>query len=525
MKKNNQNPSEWSAILHNSFNLTGIIFLTVILAENSTNDSFWSVFPLAMSFIYGILSGLMYRENSKYILFKKSFWIVLLVMIWIFILAGILSVEKEDIDFWEYLNIAIRGGYSFVLDGIIYFLVLFLVGYAISVFLKTLRNLILKLFDYATKHETKSEDKFAIFHWSLILTVFCASLLILFEDSLLTLLVFLSTGSSLYGILSGIFRKKEAKSALLRKPFAIFFVTLILLILVLPPIIIAREKEYLGSLTEELLMSATMVAMAELTCAVIPFIFGLLLGNIVGLVFFIYNKFIDFFNKNIIYNSIYRIFIKLVIISVSGIYIGTVWLWISLLIFDGFYSPIYVFGLHNQDKYYQNHIGKELVKYGQEYEINDINTLNWKSYEDNENKFQFKYPENLKVKIANSSNVLYYLDFNDHDNNLCSVEVDYGSIGVSRIWLPEIRSGLDYDIKNNNEDELWYFYSKDGKIFNIHSTKFKKRVSGEYGNYQFTSAKFISDEETDKFVKISDGGNKCPEYLIKGILGTFEFVK
>ncbi|KKP63798.1 MAG: hypothetical protein UR60_C0039G0001, partial [Candidatus Moranbacteria bacterium GW2011_GWF2_34_56] len=40
MIKNNQNPNEWLIILHNSFNLFGVIFLTVIWAENSIDDSF-----------------------------------------------------------------------------------------------------------------------------------------------------------------------------------------------------------------------------------------------------------------------------------------------------------------------------------------------------------------------------------------------------------------------------------------------------------------------------------------------------
>jgi len=528
MIKNNQNPNEWLIILHNSFNLFGVIFLTVIWAENSIDDSFWSSVPLIIFFAYGVLSGLMHGEKSKYILFRKSFWIALLVIIWAFIFLGILSVEKEGIGFWEYLNIVIRGAYSFAPYGIMYFLGLFLVGYVVAIFAKTLKNLILKLFDYATKYETKlkPEDKFAIFHWSLILTALYTFLLIIFESSFVFLLVFLSTGSSLYGILSGIFRKKEAKSVLLRKPFAIFFLTLIMLILVLSPIIMAEEG-YSGNLTEELLMSATMVAMAELIWALIPFIFGLLLGNIIGLVFFVYNKFIDFFNQNIIYNFVYKIFVKLVIISVSGIYIGIIWFWISLLSFDGFYSPIYVFDLYDQDKYYQNHIGKKLVEYGQEYEINNINTSNWKNYKDKENKFQFKYPANLEIEMRNMSMPYrYQLNFSGNDyGNVCEVEISSRERGVGREWLPKIRNRFDYDVRNSDKGNLWYFYAKDGKIFSIYSTNFQKEINNSSDNYKFTYVDFISENSLDKFIKISDSGNTCPEYLIKGILKTFEFVE
>lgn len=142
MIKNNQNPNEWLAIFHNSFNLFGVMLLTVIWAENSINDSFWTSVPLIIFFAYGVLNGLVHGEKSRYILFRKSFWIVLLVAMWSFIFLGILSVEKEGIGFWEYLRITMRGIYS--LFPLIVFIIFgpFILGYIIVIISKGLRILL-----------------------------------------------------------------------------------------------------------------------------------------------------------------------------------------------------------------------------------------------------------------------------------------------------------------------------------------------------------------------------------------------
>ena len=45
------------------------------------------------------------------------------------------------------------------------------------------------------------------------------------------------------------------------------------------------------------------------------------------------------------------------------------WFGYSLIRFDGYYSPAYVYGLSNPFKYYQEHIGSLLLKYGKEYKL------------------------------------------------------------------------------------------------------------------------------------------------------------
>lgn len=526
MEKNNKQASkEWLVALHHSLNLFGIIFLIEIFVMNAANSNFWRSFYFIVVFVYGFFSGLTWAGNSKYVLFRKSFWIILLTTFWIIIINGPLLLEEEIADRLGYWHGFIRGIHLFASDVIVYFLGVFLIGYMIAILIKVLKRSILNVFYYSKKHIFNIGDKLAIFYWSLASTAFFVFLSIFPGDSLFFIFVFFSAGSSLYGILSGLFRKKEMKSILINKAPTVFFLTLIMLLLVLPLIMAIKEKEYPGSLMEETIMNLSIIAMAELIFAVIPFVFGLLLGNIVGLVFFIYDKFIDFFNKNVIYNAIYKIFIKFVIASVSLVYIGIIWLWFSILSFDGFYSPMYVFDLYNQDRYYQNHIGKKLVKYGQEYKIDKVHASYWKNYKDKENKFQFEYPANLELEIKNIE-LPYKYQLNFVDNNyICAMEVIERERGVGREWLPKTRNRFDYDIKNNNKSKLWYFYAKNGKVFNIYSTNFEKGISSQNDKYKFTYIDFISDNKIDKVIKISDSGNTCPEYLIKGILGTFEFVE
>ena len=145
MIKNNQNPNEWLAVLHNSLNLFGVIFLTVIWAENSIDDSFWSSVPLIIFFAYGVFSGLMHGEKSKYILFRKSFWIVLLVTILSIISGGFLFLEEEYIYRWGYLNLLIRNIIFSALFILPLFMGTFLVGYIMGGVPKSLKYLMEKL--------------------------------------------------------------------------------------------------------------------------------------------------------------------------------------------------------------------------------------------------------------------------------------------------------------------------------------------------------------------------------------------
>ena len=70
------------------------------------------------------------------------------------------------------------------------------------------------------------------------------------------------------------------------------------------------------------------------------------------------------------------------IIIAAVVLVIFLWFTYSLIRFDGFFSPIYTFGLSNPYKYYQEHIGELLLEHGQKYRIDDIDTSDWKIYED-----------------------------------------------------------------------------------------------------------------------------------------------
>ncbi|EKE11232.1 MAG: hypothetical protein ACD_15C00114G0011 [uncultured bacterium] len=210
--------------------------------------------------------------------------------------------------------------------------------------------------------------------------------------------------------------------------------------------------------------------------------------------------------------------IKIFVISVLAVVFC--WLWLSFIVFGNLFSPLYVIDLYDQNKYYQNHIGNKLLQYGQEYKIDDNNTSDWKKYQDDENKFYFKYPNkfNLKnIKITDKYYILIFLD--EEEKNYCEFDVDFGDQKVGKKWLPEIRRQFEHDLKMSNRDYLWYLYFKNGKVFKVIDLDIKKN-----NNIQLTSVLFVSEENIDKFIKISSYNNRCPKYIFNGVLATLEFV-
>jgi hypothetical protein len=208
--------------------------------------------------------------------------------------------------------------------------------------------------------------------------------------------------------------------------------------------------------------------------------------------------------------------IEIFIISMLGIVFC--WLWLSYIVFGDLFSPLYVIDFYNQDRYYQSHIGNKLLQYGQEYKIDDNNILNWKKYQDNENNFYFKYPNNLNLKNIKIADKYYIVRFLDEEKNIyCEFDVDFGDQKVGKKWLPKMRKQFEYNLKMNSKDYLWYLYSKDRKVFNVIN------INARNNNSQLTSVLFVSEENIDKFIKISSYNNRCPKYIFNGALATFGF--
>lgn len=210
--------------------------------------------------------------------------------------------------------------------------------------------------------------------------------------------------------------------------------------------------------------------------------------------------------------------IKILITSVS--IAAFCWFGLSFVVFGDLFSPMYVFDLYDQNKYYQNHIGNKLLQYGQEYSIEDNVTLNWEKYQDKENKFYFKYPDNSNLKNIKITDKYYILRFLDEEENIyCEFDIDSGDQKNGKKWLPEIRRQFEYDLRMGNRDYLWYLHFEDGKVFKVMDIDIKNN-----NNIQLTSALFVSDENINKFIKISTYNNSCPKYIFNGVLTTFRFV-
>lgn len=198
-----------------------------------------------------------------------------------------------------------------------------------------------------------------------------------------------------------------------------------------------------------------------------------------------------------------------------------VWLGYTLFHFDSFFLPNYLVGISSPYEYYQKHIGSLLVKYGQEYQLDDVETFNWKTYADNERGFEFKYPENMTAKRVSRNNQGYQVSFMNIDSNeaMCEVSLEFSGRGVGKEWLPKIRKHTEFDANNDNIDELWYVHTSNDSVFNIKSTRF---LPNNQNGINFTGMTFIK-KGSGQFLRINDYGNTCPENAAKGMFATFRF--
>ncbi|MCK9379048.1 MAG: hypothetical protein M0P97_02795 [Candidatus Moranbacteria bacterium] len=200
------------------------------------------------------------------------------------------------------------------------------------------------------------------------------------------------------------------------------------------------------------------------------------------------------------------------------------WFMYSLIFFNGVFSPLYAIELSNPYVYYQKYIGASLLRYGQEYEINDSDISNGKIYKDNSLSFEFNYPENLDLTVLNDG---HYIKFKDVGNlkEECRLEIESNGWEVGRKWLPRKRRRVMSDIKNGKIDELWYIRKNDA-VFKITSSRFKNNQQEEISDdIQFMSVVFISEKNPFTFIKIADYENKCSEGVIRKIFATFRFVR
>lgn len=223
--------------------------------------------------------------------------------------------------------------------------------------------------------------------------------------------------------------------------------------------------------------------------------------------------------------------IFLCVIAVLLIFI--IWFIYSLCRFNGLFSPLYITGLSNPYEYYQKNIATILSKYGQEYEINNINTESWKIYEDIALGFRLKYPANFTLDVLQgqkTGKIFYFVD--NITNKRVRIDIAYpGTHGafydLGQNYLPSYRNKVFYYAKNNLKNKLWYITTKNQDIFNINSTMFfynSNRNNIQDNEIEFTSVTFIEKNRPSKFIKISDYGNQCEEDFLKGIFATFEFI-
>ncbi|EKE11230.1 MAG: hypothetical protein ACD_15C00114G0009 [uncultured bacterium] len=223
-------------------------------------------------------------------------------------------------------------------------------------------------------------------------------------------------------------------------------------------------------------------------------------------------------------------FIKSVLITFILI-LAVIFLWYgySWLYFYGSFSPLYAIGLSNPHVYYQKHIGALLLKYGQEYEIDDVDTSKWKNYRDEKLGFEFKYPTDLETRVPdNGPNGYYRINFINKDNfkEECILSIETSGWKFGKYGLPLDRSRtVDY-IEHDNKNGLWYIQKKNGDMFRIMSTRFDgKKQKIDVDDIRFTSTTFISKTPPFQFIQVADGGNRCLEDTMKGIFATFNFIK
>ena len=204
----------------------------------------------------------------------------------------------------------------------------------------------------------------------------------------------------------------------------------------------------------------------------------------------------------------------------SSVFVA-LWLIYSLFRFDGFYSPLYVYGLSDSFKYYQEHIGLQLIENGIEYDMNTMHDEpELKVYKDIEHGFEFKYSNDLKVSVHKfSKDVGEELEFKNKGlNKKCTVGIRYKGRGVGVNWLPKNRMILETRITKG--DEILYFYGTNGQIAYINNmTKPRKVIKDRYVNF---STLFINQSD-NKFVRVNISGNDCLNFTRRTI-ATFQFL-
>jgi len=212
---------------------------------------------------------------------------------------------------------------------------------------------------------------------------------------------------------------------------------------------------------------------------------------------------------------------KIVIIVIIITIASSLLFWFSYTLshYDSIFLPHYLIGLDNPNKYYQKNIVPLLLEYGEEYNVRDVDTTNWQIYQDQENKFKFKYPMEMAYSIENyEPNYGYGLTFSDSQNkNKCHLILETNWFGVKKEFLIKKRQSANFS--KEKKENMIYIRSKDNNIYNIGSSIF---YDYPYPQSSFTGITFW--REYEQAVHFWNSGDNCSENLLKGVFATFEFI-
>lgn len=205
----------------------------------------------------------------------------------------------------------------------------------------------------------------------------------------------------------------------------------------------------------------------------------------------------------------------------TGIVIFAIGAWFAYTLanYDAFFSPHYLIDLSNPDKYYQENISDYLIKNGQEFKIDDVDTSDWRTYKSQKHNFSFKYPNDFEVESPNED--LNYIFFIRRDrinkdvtniSDKCEVVVSYG--GGWAISMPRTRNWI------SEGKPLWYILHNKlaYPILNTRDEDIEEKIkSGKFN--QSVEILFFKGEEHN-FIVFE--GN-CGIDMFKGVLSTVKF--
>lgn len=214
------------------------------------------------------------------------------------------------------------------------------------------------------------------------------------------------------------------------------------------------------------------------------------------------------------------------VVGVITLVVVLLFLWFaySLIRFDGFFHPLYTFGLSDPYGYYQQHVGSKLMEYGEEYKISETETSKWNVYHESGRGFEFKYPQDFvlvrTVENESSDRITFSVDTVSRTAG-CTITVEWRGWKLGKHGLPSKRKITDFFVRNKKQSELQFIRDQYGGATQVRSTRFS---DGQQRDIQFTGVTFIH-KESDQFLHFVDYNNTCDEAVMQGMLATFRFVE